>query len=80
MTTTEMAAIMIPAMLRSGGTWRITRIEQTGVSEGNRAYAKQMVEVSRRAVLRCAPLRLPAELYAGGWENITMGFIPGQLQ
>jgi hypothetical protein len=39
-----------------------------------------MVEVSRRAVLRCAPLKLPAELYAGGWENITMGFIPGQFQ
>lgn len=55
-------------------------VEQTGVDDGNRAYARQMVEVSRRAVLRCAPLKLPPELYAGGWENITMGFIPGQLR
>jgi len=55
-------------------------VEQRGVNAGNRAYAKQMEEVSRRAVLRCAPLKLPAELYAGGWENITMGFIPGQMQ
>ena len=55
-------------------------VEQKGVDDSNRSYAKQMVEVSRRAVLRCAPLKLPAELYAGGWENITMGFIPGQLQ
>jgi hypothetical protein len=55
-------------------------IEQQGVNAGNRVYAQQMVEVSRRAVLRCAPLRLPAELYAGGWENFTMGFIPGQMQ
>ena len=55
-------------------------VEQKGVDDGNRAYAKQMVEVSRRAVLRCAPLKLPAELYAGGWENITMGFIPGQMR
>jgi len=55
-------------------------VEQQGVNGANRVYAQQMVEVSRRAVLRCAPLRLPAELYAGGWENFTMGFIPGQMQ
>lgn len=55
-------------------------VEQQGVDDGNRAYAKQMVEVSRRAVLRCAPLKLPAELYAGGWENIVLNFVPGQLR
>jgi outer membrane biosynthesis protein TonB len=55
-------------------------VEQQGVTDANRAYARQMIDVSRRAVLRCAPLKLPAELYAGGWENITMGFIPGQMR
>ncbi|UAK26311.1 hypothetical protein [Sphingomonas nostoxanthinifaciens] len=55
-------------------------VEQQGVNDGNRAYAKQMIEVSRRAILRCAPLKLPAEMYSGGWENITMGFTPGQMQ
>ncbi|WP_404713421.1 hypothetical protein [Sphingomonas sp. MMS24-J13] len=55
-------------------------IEQQGVNAANRSYAQQMAEVSRRAVLRCSPLKLPAELYAGGWENFTMGFIPGQMQ
>lgn len=55
-------------------------VEQTGVTAANKAYARQMEEVSRRAVLRCAPLRLPSELYAGGWENFTMNFIPGQMQ
>lgn len=55
-------------------------VEQQGVTAANRAYAKQMEEVSRRAVLRCAPLRLPSELYSGGWENFTMNFIPGQMQ
>jgi len=54
--------------------------EQQGVNAGNSRYAAQMVDVSRRAVLKCAPLKLPAELYEGGWENITMGFIPGQMQ
>jgi outer membrane biosynthesis protein TonB len=55
-------------------------VEQLGVNASNRAYAQQMAEVSRRAVLRCSPLKLPSELYAGGWENFTMNFIPGQMQ
>ena len=38
-----------------------------------------MADLSRRAVLRCAPLKLPVELYEGGWEEIEMGFIPGQM-
>jgi len=54
-------------------------VEQTGVNAGNRSYAQQMADVSRRAVLRCAPLKLPPELYEGGWEEIEMGFIPGQM-
>lgn len=56
-------------------------VEQQGVNAANRSYAKQIEEVGRRAVLRCAnPIKLPPELYAGGWENITMGFIPGQMR
>lgn len=55
-------------------------VEQTGVDGSNARYKQQMAEVSRAAVLRCSPLRLPAELYAGGWENIEMGFIPRQMQ
>lgn len=55
-------------------------VEQTGVDGSNSRYKQQMAEVSRAAVLRCSPLRLPSELYAGGWENIEMGFIPRQMQ
>ena len=55
-------------------------VEQTGVDGSNGRYKQQMAEVSRAAVLRCAPLRLPAELYEGGWQNIEMGFIPRQMQ
>nr|WP_243843228.1 hypothetical protein [Sphingomonas vulcanisoli] len=54
-------------------------VEQTGVNGSNGSYRQQMADLSRRAVLRCAPLKLPAELYEGGWEEIEMGFIPGQL-
>lgn len=54
-------------------------VEQTGLNGDNRAYARQMAELSRRAVLRCAPLKLPAELYKGGWDDLDLGFIPSQM-
>ena len=50
--------------------------EQSGVTESNQAYARQIGEAARRAVLRCSPLRLPAELYKGGWEDIEFVFNP----
>ncbi|HWL47715.1 MAG TPA: hypothetical protein VNQ31_08370 [Sphingomonadaceae bacterium] len=54
--------------------------EQTGVNAANQAYRRQIAEVARRAVLRCAPLRLPAELYEGGWSNIQFVFTPGTMR
>jgi hypothetical protein len=55
-------------------------VEQTGISDGNRAYAQQIAEVARRAVLRCSPVHLPAELYEGGWDDLNFRFTPGQMQ
>lgn len=55
-------------------------VDQTGISDANSGYRQQMADLSRRAVLRCAPLKLPAELYAGGWEELEMGFTPGQMR
>jgi hypothetical protein len=55
-------------------------VEQTGINGGNGAYAKQIAEVARRAVLRCAPVKLPAELYEGGWDDLNFRFTPGQMQ
>jgi len=55
-------------------------VEQTGISAANRAYAQQIAEVARRAVLRCAPVHLPAELYEGGWDDLNFRFTPGQMQ
>lgn len=51
-----------------------TMIDQAGVTGANRGYARQMAEAARRAVLRCAPLHLPADLYRGGWDNIQPTF------
>lgn len=55
-------------------------VEQTGINDGNRAYAQQIAEVARRAVLRCSPVHLPAELYEGGWDDLDFRFTPGQMQ
>jgi outer membrane biosynthesis protein TonB len=56
-----------------------TLVEQTGVNGDNRAYAQQMAEAARRAVQRCAPLHLPADLYKGGWDHIQPTFTPASL-
>ncbi|ARS28635.1 hypothetical protein [Sphingomonas sp. KC8] len=54
-------------------------VEQTGINDGNRSYARQMSDVARRAVLRCTPVKLPAELYEGGWNDFQLRFIPSQM-
>lgn len=46
---------------------------QSGVSGENQAYARQHAEAARRAVLRCQPLQLPAELY-DYWKDIEFNF------
>jgi len=56
-----------------------TLLDQTGVNGENRAYAQQMAEAARRAVLRCAPLHLPADQYKGGWDHIQPTFSPASL-
>lgn len=60
-----------------GSVSAATVSDQEGVNAENRGYARQMAELSRRAVLRCSPLKgLPPELYQGGWDDIDMGFTP----
>lgn len=51
-----------------------------GVTDTNRSYVRQMDDAAVRAVLRCSPLKLPADLYAGGWEDIEFGFYPQAMQ
>lgn len=51
-------------------------IDQSGVTGENRRYASQVADVVRRAVLRCAPVHLPAELYEGGWDDLNLRFKP----
>lgn len=56
-----------PALSRIGG--------QTAV---NGAYANALAGSVRRAILRCAPLRLPPELY-DAWADVELNFDPRDI-
>jgi hypothetical protein len=57
-----------------------TVVDHSGVTSANQAYVRQMDDAARRAVLRCAPLKLPANLYEGGWEDIEFVFNPRTME
>jgi len=79
-TDTEGIVTVLRIRMRPNGSVASASIEdQEGVNAGNRAYAQQLADAARRAVLRCAPLKLPADLYEGGWDDIDVGFRPGSL-
>jgi len=54
--------------------------QPAGITSANQVYAQQIAEVARRAVLRCQPVNLPAELYQGGWDDRNFVFRPQQMQ
>lgn len=52
---------------------------QSGLTEENAVYAGRMARAAIEAVERCVPLRLPPELYKGGWEEFDLTFSPRGL-
>jgi hypothetical protein len=54
-------------------------VAQGSVTPGNRVWADEMAEAASLAVIRCAPLRLPPELYQRVWREIDLTFSPGGL-
>jgi outer membrane biosynthesis protein TonB len=66
-------------MQRDGSVASVNIDSQSG---GNPAYNKQAGDAAKRAVLRCAPLHLPPELYdvPHGWADILFRFRPDQMQ
>jgi outer membrane biosynthesis protein TonB len=68
-------------MNKDGTVASVTPGAQSGVNGSNSAYAKQMADAARRAVLRCSPITgLPPELYDGGWDDFDFRFKPDQMQ
>jgi hypothetical protein len=51
-------------------------LSQSSVTPANRAYAGAMAEAAVAAVLRCAPISLPPDLHAGGWDEFDLTFSP----
>ena len=55
-------------------------VGQTGAGAGNQAYAQALASAARRAILRCAPYNLPADLapvWAG--QEMELNFDPSRL-
>ena len=77
----QITTILSIRMNRDGSVAAVTPGAQSGVSGSNQAYARQMADAARRAVLRCSPITgLPAELYQGGWDDFDFRFRPDQMQ
>lgn len=66
-------------MTRDGRVSLATAVDHEGISDTNRRYVSQMDDAAKRAVYQCAPLKLPPDLYDGGWEHIQIGFHPEAL-
>lgn len=61
---------------RAGGVVGMPAVSgMTGRTTANEAYANALSSSVRRAVLRCAPLKLPAELY-DAWADVELNFDP----
>jgi hypothetical protein len=72
----EMTAVLRIRLNRDGTVAAAPEfVSQTGATAGNQAYARAFVETARRAVLRCAPLQLPGDLYAA-WREFELNFDP----
>lgn len=50
---------------------------QGGLTPANQTYAADMAKAAGLAVMRCAPVNLPAELYNKGWSVLDFTFSPG---
>ena len=53
-------------------------VSQTGATAGNSDYARAFAETARRAMLRCSPLTLPANLY-DQWKSVEINFDPNGM-
>ena len=72
----QIATVLDLRLNRDGSVASVQIGEQSGVNGQNQAYARQMADAARRAVLRCAPFKLPPEMYEGGWDDFGFRFRP----
>jgi len=51
-------------------------VAQSGITPDNQPYAAKMAEAAGLAVIRCMPVKLPADLYSNGWNELDFTFSP----
>lgn len=54
-------------------------VAQSGITPVNRVFAPLMADAAITSVLRCAPLVLPTDLHATGWDEFDLTFSPGAM-
>ena len=75
----KITALLHIAISRDGSiAGRPGLVSQTGVTGANAAYARAFAEAATRAVLRCAPLKLPAAQY-DQWAQVEINFDPANF-
>jgi len=75
----KITALLHIAISRDGSiAGRPGLVSQTGVTGANAAYAQAFAEAAMRAVLRCAPLKLPAAQY-DQWAQVEINFDPANF-
>jgi hypothetical protein len=72
----KMTVLIAAEYNRDGSLAAAPRIvSQTGKTAANADYARAFAETAVRAVLRCQPLKLPANLYSL-WQSVEINFDP----
>ena len=75
----KMTVVLRIELTRDGNVLgRPAVVSQTGVTAANGDYARAFAETARRAVLRCAPLKLPADMY-DAWRAFELNFDPSEM-
>lgn len=75
----KMTVVLGIELGRDGGVIGQPRvIGQTGATAGNARYAKAFADTAVRAVLRCAPLKLPADMF-DAWKSFELNFDPSEM-
>ncbi len=78
-TAGKVTALLHIAINRDGSiAGRPGVVSQTGVTGANAAYGRAFAEAAARAVLRCAPLKLPADQY-DQWAQVEINFDPSNF-
>ena len=75
----RMTVVLAIQLTRDGGViGQPVVVSQTGATSGNAGFAKAFADTAVRAVLRCAPLKLPADMF-DAWKAFELNFDPSEM-